>query len=113
MNDWWVSQLIEAERSLQNSKAKLAQLRGVSISSSSAKKDDNKSLKTLRNVSEDYASPSPSKTLRPCDSSDHPRSSSSSVSKAKTVVVKQKAETSRDSPSVKDRGTKRKFGNHF
>lgn len=100
---------------MQNSKAKLAQLRGVSVPSISAKKD-NKPLKTLRNVnvSEDYASPSPSKTLKPCDSSDHPRSScGSSVSKAKTVVVKQKSETSRDSPNVKDRGMKRKFGNHF
>ncbi|XP_010442579.1 PREDICTED: protein tipD-like [Camelina sativa] len=97
------TKLIEAERSLQNSKAKLAQLRGVSSVPS-------KPLKTLRNVSEDYASPSPSKTLRPCDSSDHPRTSSaSSVSKAKTVVVKPKSEPSRDSPNVKDRGTKRKF----
>nr|AFJ66201.1 hypothetical protein 7G9.6 [Boechera stricta] len=102
------TKLIEAERSLQNSKAKLAQLRGVSVPSISAKKD-NKSLKTLRNVSEDYASPSPSKALRPCDSSDHPRSSSSSISKVKTVVVKQKSEPSRDSPNVQDRGTKRKF----
>ncbi|CAH8279214.1 unnamed protein product [Arabidopsis lyrata] len=105
------NKLVEAERSLQNSKAKLAQLRGVSVPSISAKKD-NKPLKTLRNVnvSEDYASPSPSKTLKPCDSSDHPRSScGSSVSKAKTVVVKQKSETSRDSPNVKDRGMKRKF----
>nr|AFJ66161.1 hypothetical protein 11M19.2 [Arabidopsis halleri] len=105
------NKLVEAERSLQNSKAKLAQLRGVSVPCISAKKD-NKPLKTLRNVnvSEDYASPSPSKTLRPCDSSDHPRSScGSSVSKAKTVVVKQKSETSRDSPNVKDRGMKRKF----
>nr|AFJ66234.1 hypothetical protein 34G24.33 [Capsella rubella] len=101
------------EKSLQNSKAKLDQLRGVSSVPSNSAKKDNKPLKTLRNVSEDYASPSPSKTLRSCDSSDHPRSSSSSVSKAKTVLVKQKTEPSRDSPNVKDRGTKRKFGKHF
>ncbi|EOA13242.1 hypothetical protein CARUB_v10026271mg [Capsella rubella] len=103
------TKLIEAEKSLQNSKAKLDQLRGVSSVPSNSAKKDNKPLKTLRNVSEDYASPSPSKTLRSCDSSDHPRSSSSSVSKAKTVLVKQKTEPSRDSPNVKDRGTKRKF----
>lgn len=100
-----ISQLIEAERSLRDSKAKLAQLRGVP-------------LKTLRNVNgdepfrKDYVSPSHSKTLKPRDSSDHPRSSSS-ISKAKTFVVKQKSDSSNISKASgdRDRGTKRKFGN--
>lgn len=113
------------------SKSKLAHLRDhddndrVSIQSISAKND--KPLKTLRNVNDDeptrnlrndYASPSPSKTLKPCDSSD-PRSSSSSISKSKSkskaVAVKQKSETSRNvkDSGDRDRGTKRKFGEHL
>lgn len=130
MIDLGFSQLVEAERSFRDSKTKLAHLRGhdddgVSIPSISAEKD--KPFKTLRNVNDDeptrnlrkdYPSPSPSKTLRPCDSSDPRSGTSISKSKAKTVVVKQKSETSRDSPNVKasgdrDRGTKRKFGNIF
>ncbi|KAL1203407.1 WD repeat-containing protein VIP3 [Cardamine amara subsp. amara] len=93
------TKLIEAERSLRDSKAKLAQLRGVP-------------LKTLRNVNgdeKDYVSPSPSKTLKPCDTSDHPRGSSS-ISKTKTFVVKQKSESSNIKASGdRNRGTKRKF----
>ncbi|CAH2070403.1 unnamed protein product [Thlaspi arvense] len=131
------TKLVESEKSLRDSKAKLAHLRGhddgVSVPSISNSKKDSEPLKTLRNVNDDessrnltpskkdYPSPSRSKTLKPCDSSDPRSSSSSSISKskAKTVVVKQKSEpssrdspnvkASRDSPNVKDRGTKRKF----
>ncbi|ESQ43491.1 hypothetical protein EUTSA_v10013209mg [Eutrema salsugineum] len=120
------TKLIEAETSLRVSKSKLAHLRGHDDGVSKK----NKPLKTLRNVNDDdessrnftpsrkekdFPSPSPSKTLKPCDSSDPRSSSSISKSKAKTVVVKQNSETSsRDSPIVKasrdrDRGTKRKF----
>lgn len=133
-----LSQLIEAQRSLRDSKAKLANLRGhddddLSIGINSAKNDE-----STRNVTpsrRDYPSPSPSKILKP---SAPLTSSNSSISKSKannTVVVKQKPETSsrdsfsnsktktvrvkqtpsRDSPNLKasrdqDRGTKRKFG---
>ncbi|KAL0710419.1 hypothetical protein Bca4012_017397 [Brassica carinata] len=133
------TKLIEAQRSLRDSKAKLSNLRGHdddddSITISSAKKETND--ESTRNVAPSrkdcYPSPSPSKILKPSV----PTSSNSSISKSKTntVVAKQKPETSsrdsisnsktktvvvkqtssRDSPNLKasrdrDRGTKRKF----
>uniref|UniRef100_A0A1J3ISN3 Uncharacterized protein n=1 Tax=Noccaea caerulescens TaxID=107243 RepID=A0A1J3ISN3_NOCCA len=110
------TKLIEAERSLRDSKAKLCHLRGhddgVSFQSNTSVKRD-KPLKTLRNVNDDddeatTRNLTPSKILKPCDSSD-PRSSSISKSNVKTVVVKHKSETSsRDSPNVKA-SLKRKF----
>lgn len=132
------TKLIEAQRSLRDSKAKLANLRGhddddLSFGINSAKNDE-----STRNVTpsrRDYPFPSPSKILKP---SAPLTSSNSSISKSKAnnaVVAKQKPETSssrdsfsnpktktvivkqtssRDSPKLKasrdqDRGTKRKF----
>ncbi|CAA7052745.1 unnamed protein product [Microthlaspi erraticum] len=106
------TKLIEAERSLRDSKAKLSHLRGhddeVSFQSNSSSGKKDKPLKTLRNVS--HEDDETRRKLTPSNSSD-PRSSSNSNSKSKvkTVVVKQKPETSsRDSPNVKA-SVKRKF----
>ncbi|KAH0932401.1 hypothetical protein HID58_009518 [Brassica napus] len=133
------AKLIEAERSLRDSKAKLANLRGhddgVSVPSVSSAKKENP-LKTLRNVNDDESTRNVTPSRKEYHNSSLP-TSNSSISKSKTntpVVVKQKPETSsrdsisnsksktvvvkqtssRDSPNLKasrdrDRGTKRKF----
>ena len=123
-----LSQLIEAQRSLRDSKAKLSNLRG----------HDESARNVTPSRKDSYPSPSPSKILKPSVPTSSisksktntvvvkqkPETSSSrdgfSNSKTKTVVVKQKPETSssRDSPNLKasrdrDKGTKRKFGKLF
>ncbi|CAN8253430.1 unnamed protein product [Cochlearia groenlandica] len=115
------SKLSEAERSLRDSKAKLSHLRGhvdeVSTQSISTKIDTTPLKKTLiRNVNDEttrditpckkvYASPSPSKILKPCYSSDHRTSSSSgSISKSKA-----KAKIGLKASVDRVKGTKRKL----
>ncbi|XP_013630418.1 uncharacterized protein LOC106387530 [Brassica napus] len=118
------TKLIEAQRSLRDSKAKLSNLRG----------HDESARNVTPSRKDSYPSPSPSKILKPSVPTSSisksktntvvvkqkPETSSSrdgfSNSKTKTVVVKQKPETSssRDCPNLKasrdrDKGTKRKF----
>ncbi|KAF8052964.1 hypothetical protein N665_1483s0016 [Sinapis alba] len=96
------TKLIEAQRSLRDSKAKLSNLRGhdddddesITTSSSAKKESNDESTRNITPSKKDYPSPSPSKILKPFDNSVPTSSSSISKSKTNAVVVKQKPEAS-------------------
>ncbi|XP_010555586.1 PREDICTED: uncharacterized protein LOC104825039 isoform X2 [Tarenaya hassleriana] len=112
-------QLIEAERSLRDAKAKLACLRGEDEANETKIANGERRSKILRNASEgSMTSPTqsnkeraavPNKNVRPCNSSHTQGSNSKHIAAAKQKIAKSHDGHAVEASGGRDRGTKRKI----